>query len=279
MKKIEIVTYEDKDYEIFQQLINNNSENLTSLQLWHKTFTAVPFHDLPKLTEIELLHCSGNIGLNSLFSRASNLKKLKLIDMKLDAAIAATAGSLKDLEELKLNYCSGEIATLLSRTTNVKKLKLRKLKLDAVTARAVGYLKKLEELEIRGCKEEISTLLTEAATNISTLVLYAINENISVEVPFTKMKKLKIQRCRGEWSSLLTQAAPYITNLDLEKCVDKNNSSNNPFNNLQVLIIRESRSQWICREIDIKESPLLFRGGRLEEFDVKVKRIWEEDYV
>merc|ERR1712200_1588 len=183
------------------------------------------------MTEICLIDCRGNTGLQSLLSRASNLKRVKLACLVIDAATAATIGNMMNLEELQLTYCRGEI----------------------------------------------STLLKAVAPNVSSLVLKWIDENISVEVPFPKLTKLKLQGCRGEMSSVLTQAAPYITSLDLGD-IDMNTLVNKPFTNLKLLVRRGViYGGYCCKEIDISDSPLLTRGGRLEEFGSKVKRTWNED--
>jgi len=268
----------DEEVEIFQQLINNNSGSVEKLELGWMTFTnEVTFNEMMNMTEICLIGCRGNTGLQSLLSRASNLKRVILDIDAIDAATAATFGNMKNLEELVLSSCRGEISTLLSRASNLKKVKLTCLVIDAATAATIGNMMNLEELQLTYCRGEISTLLKAVAPNVSSLVLKWIDENIAVEVPFPKLTKLKLQGCRGEMSSVLTQAAPYITSLDLGD-IDMNTLVNKPFTNLRVLVRRELiPGEYCCKDIDISDSPLLNRGGRLEEFGSKVKRTWNED--
>ena len=84
---------------------------------------------LPKLTNLKEIKirrhftdCIGNTGLRSLLSRGSNLKKVRLHGLDIDAATAATFGNMEKLEELELHTCSGEISTVLSRASNLKKV-------------------------------------------------------------------------------------------------------------------------------------------------------------
>ena len=76
------------------------------------------FNEMPQLTEIDLkqihlLECNGNTGLKSLFSRTSNLKKVKLYSISIDNTTASTFENMTKLEELELNGDIGAISTLL----------------------------------------------------------------------------------------------------------------------------------------------------------------------
>ena len=101
--------------------------------------------------------------------------------------------------------------------------------------------------------------------------------NTVIDKQFTKLRELKLDYCIGEiLSSVLTHAAPYISSLEL-RGVDMKTLINNPFTNLQVVLGEWNFGKWCLKEIDISESALMTRGGRLEEFGSKVKRTWNED--
>ena len=281
LKKIRIDDSENT--MLYQQLIKNHCGSVEKLELEDMTFTdEVTFSEMPKLTEIYLGACRGNTGLRSLLSRASNMKKVTLENLDIDASTVGTIGNMEKLEELELLHCRGKISTLLSRASNLKKVTLDNLYIDAATVGTIGNMEKLEELELGECRGEVSNLLMAVAPNVSTLVLDQIRENIAVEVPFSKLTKVKLQNCSGEISSVLTQAAPYITSLQLYR-IDMNTLVNKAFRKLKEVIIRRDNripagSMYVCQEIDISESVLLTRGGRLQEFSSKVKRIWSEDW-
>ena len=59
----------------------------------------VKFSQMMNLTEIHLGSCSGNAGIRSLLFRASNVKKVTLVNLDIDAATAATFGNMEKLEE------------------------------------------------------------------------------------------------------------------------------------------------------------------------------------
>jgi len=214
----------------------------------------------------------------------NNSNSLENIESKFIAFTDVQFNEMSYLTELQLCRCRVQILALLSRTSNLKKLKLRDMHLDTATATTAVDLKKLEELELVTCSGEISVLLAKVATNITTLFLWSIDLNTSLETTFTKLRKLKLRKCRGEISYLLTQAALVITTLDLGY-MHMNTFVAKPFNNLQVLVIRELNawpndvSRWCCKDIDISASPLLTRAGRLSEFGGKVKSTWEEEYM
>ena len=64
----------DRDSEIFQQLINNNCVSVEYLELCGITFNNdAIFNQMLNLTEIKLYECEGDIGLQSLLSKASNV--------------------------------------------------------------------------------------------------------------------------------------------------------------------------------------------------------------
>ena len=75
------------------------------------TFTPTQSHEMSSLKEMKLWECEGNIGIASLFSRSTNVTKLMLKAMDIDAATAKGLGDLKNLEYLEWRrppppYCS-----------------------------------------------------------------------------------------------------------------------------------------------------------------------------
>ena len=136
-------------------------------------------------------------------------------------------------------------------------------------------------MKIQSCDGDISTLLTKAADSISTLTLIHLYDEIIVKEPFKKLRNLVLfGNAVDSILSVLTLSAPFITTLDVrdtnfEIFVEK------PFSNLRSLVFRRRSSlfRWLCYEMDIKESPLLSRGGNLCEFGNKFNRAWQENLV
>ena len=172
-------------------MINNNSGYLQNLELGWVTFTEVLFNEMMDLTELTLSACRGSNGLISLFHCASNLKKLNLINMNLDATIAITAADMKHLKELELQYCRGEISTLLTQAApRISLLILRTVDVNNSVEKPFSILKKLK---LENCKGDISSLLTQAASCITSLHLYQMDNKTVVNKPFTHLQLLEIK--------------------------------------------------------------------------------------
>ena len=78
LEKIRINT-DESDSQIFLKLINTNSPSLTHLQVEGINFHQFQFNDLPKLSEIKVIFCSGKRGLQSLLTKsAPTLSRLEL---------------------------------------------------------------------------------------------------------------------------------------------------------------------------------------------------------
>lgn len=135
LKKIEIVGTQDS--EIFQQLIDNNCDNLKILKLEQMTITNTHFNHLPNLNEINLVCCKGN-GLNSLLLKSSNLEKLRLCKIDLVVVTEVIADYIKNLKDLELDSCRLN-ASLMSRATSLRKLKFEGFNLDADAANIVVH--------------------------------------------------------------------------------------------------------------------------------------------
>ena len=149
---------------------------------------------------------------------------------------------MKDLEELELKVCTGEVTTILAAVVpNISILVLDRISENILVQQPFT---KLKELKVWGCRGELSSLLTQAAPFITSLDITATWECFITDMstlvgkPFNNLKVLIIRE-------------------------------------LMTLGYRK----WFCKEIDITASPLLIRGGRLKEFGNKVKRTWMEDYV
>jgi len=158
LKKIKVVTDEDRDSLTFQQLINNSCDSVEFLDLSGMTFSNAQINVMPKLTEIQLNGRRGTAGIQTLLSKAENLKKVKFENMDVDHGIAATVGDMKNLEELQLKWCRGAVSALLTAAAaSISTLALAHLDMNTLVEKPFTKLKVLVIREFKYnkwfCKE------------------------------------------------------------------------------------------------------------------------------
>ena len=93
-----------------------------------------------------LISCEGDVGLQSLFHRSSNLEFLELQNVTLPDDFQNSNLLKLATTELVNCKCTAGLQSLLCRATNLKVLRLFDMNLDADTARIVGSNQQLKVL-------------------------------------------------------------------------------------------------------------------------------------
>jgi len=176
---------------------------------------------------------------------------------------------MPNLIEVSLACNTGLFAlSLFSKAINVRKLSLEYMIINNVAAAIVATLTNLKELEVIRCHGEVSRLINQCPPSVATLLLRKITLESIITAPLVNLRCLKLERCIGEISSLLTQSAPNITKLELH-FIDLETKVRRPFNNLRTAKIDSRKS------MDVSQSPLLTKPGRLRLLRKKNKKVEE----
>lgn len=210
MEKILIMSNWNIAPQMIQNLVNNNCASLKNLSLFYMTFTVnFQFNPMPKLKEVKLNDCRGDITVQSLLSRSPDVTTLSLCNMYIDAA---SATNFRNLQEVELRWCMGAMSTMLNHCAgSLTSLKLKSIDIDsAITNRMVN----LKYLKLDMCKGELSSLVTEGADSICCLELFSIDMNTWVNRPLKNLQRAEVDsrkidvsdtsllRCKGKLEDL-----------------------------------------------------------------------------
>ena len=132
---------------MFQELINNNSQQLEILELSGMRIISFNFNEMVKLIDLSFFQCT---NVPCLLYQASNVKKITFKEMYFDPDTAITAKNLKNIETLHLHKCDGDISTLLTQVAHISRLELNQCKLNTPVKMPFRNLKsaKVNNIEI-----------------------------------------------------------------------------------------------------------------------------------